>query len=308
MLAQARDTVPAPGVLPGELRFQMKFDGYRAIVFTPWPASGPVLVQSRRGSLMQSRFPDLVRAAADLPDGLVLDGELVVWAGGRMSFEALQRRAVSGGRTAARLAQEMPAHFIASDLLQLDGRELLHVSYGERRARLEQLFTDRGLSAPWTLCPETDDVVTAREWLTSWTQVPGVEGLVIRGSGQRYLPGARALYKVRRRDTTEAVIGASTGIVRRPRTLVLGRLDEAGVLRPAGPGHLWEGVRFATSWGSRTPLDVVLVEPELVAEITVGTALERGAWRHPVRFARLRLDVAVADVPPFGAGAEPASG
>ncbi|MFI6422938.1 hypothetical protein ACIBG6_36815 [Streptomyces sp. NPDC050842] len=38
MLAQARDTVPAPGALPGELRFQPKFDGYRAIVFTPWSA------------------------------------------------------------------------------------------------------------------------------------------------------------------------------------------------------------------------------------------------------------------------------
>lgn len=329
MLAQARDTVPAPGVLPGELRFQPKFDGYRALVFTAWPAPGPVLVQSRRGSLMQSRFPDLVDAATDLPDGLVLDGELVVWAGHRMSFEALQRRAVSGGRAAARLAQEMPAHFIVFDLLQLDGQELLHVPYGERRARLEQLCTDRGLSAPWTLCPETTDPATAKEWLTSWTQVPGVEGLVIRGSGQRYLPGVRALYKVRRRDTTEAVVGAITGPVRRPQTLVLGRLDETGVLRPVGrstplrpntardlaerltpamPGHPWEGVRFTTSWRSRTPLDVVLVDPVLVAEIMVDTALERGSWRHPVRFARLRLDVAVTDVPPFGAGAEPASG
>ncbi|MGW1827050.1 hypothetical protein ACWCP3_36885 [Streptomyces eurythermus] len=74
MLAQARDTEPGPGALPGGLRFQPKFDGYRAIVFTPWLAPGPVLVQSRSGSLMQSRFPDLVDAAADLPDGLVLDG------------------------------------------------------------------------------------------------------------------------------------------------------------------------------------------------------------------------------------------
>ncbi|GAA3918311.1 hypothetical protein GCM10022244_29430 [Streptomyces gulbargensis] len=53
-----------------------------------------------------------------------------------MSFEAHQRRAVSGGRSAARLAQEMPAHFIAFDLLQIDGQELLHVPYGERRAHL----------------------------------------------------------------------------------------------------------------------------------------------------------------------------
>lgn len=137
------------------------------------------------------------------------------------------------------------------------------------------------------------------------------------------------MYKVRRRDTTEAVVGAITGTVRRPQTLVLGRLDQTGMLRPVGrstplrpdaardlaerltparPGHPWEGVRFTTSWGARTPLDVVLVEPELVAEITVDTAQERGSWRHPVRFARLRLDVAVTDVPPFGAGAEPTSG
>ncbi len=329
MLAQARDKVPAPGALPGQLVFQPKFDGYRALVFTPWPTPGPVLLQSRRGGLMQARFPDLVRAAEQLPDGLVLDGEMVVWAGDRMSFEALQRRAVSGGRTAARLANEMPAHFIAFDILQADGEELLNVPYGERRARLEHLFTDHQLTAPWTLCPETTDAATAQEWLTSWTRVPGVEGLVIRGSGQKYLPGARALYKVRRRDTTEAVIGAITGTMRRPQTLVLGRFDEAGSLRavgrsvplspdaarqlaehlvPVSARHPWEDVRFTTSWGSRTPLDIVLVEPLLVAEIVADTAQERGAWRHPVRFARLRLDVTVSDVPMFGASSEPAGG
>ncbi|MGW5678247.1 hypothetical protein ACWEV4_24750 [Streptomyces sp. NPDC003860] len=194
---------------------------------------------------------------------------------------------------------------------------------------MEHLFTDRGLHAPWTLCPETTDVATARECLTSWTQVLGVEGLVIRGSGQRYLPGARALYKVRHRDTTEAVIGAVSGIIRRPQTLVLGRFDETGVLRLggrstqlrpdaardvaerltlAGPGHPWEGVRFTTSWGSRTPLDVVPVEPGLVVEIMVNTALEGGAWGHPVRVARLRLDAAVTDAPPFGVGTDPTQG
>ncbi|MFF5976976.1 hypothetical protein ACFY7C_36300 [Streptomyces sp. NPDC012769] len=178
---------------------------------------------------------------------------------------------------------------------------------------MEHLFADRGLGAPWTLCPQTTDVATAKERLTSWTQVPGVEGLVIRGSGQRYVPGARALYEVRRRDTTGAVVAAITVTVRRPQTLVLGRLDETGALRPVGrgtpllrdvaralagrltsaePGHPSVGVRFTTSWRSQAPLDVVLVEPELVAEITVDTALERGAWRHPVRFARLRPDVA----------------
>ncbi|WP_130330171.1 hypothetical protein [Streptomyces sp. BK022] len=106
-----------------------------------------------------------------------------------------------------------------------------------------------------------------------------------------------------RRDTTETVVGAVTGMVERPQTLVLGRYDEEGVLRavarstplhpdqvrrsgaqlaPARPGHAWEGVTFTTSWRSRAPLDVRLVEPEQVAEMSVDTAQAGGVWRHTV--------------------------
>ncbi|MFI6012164.1 ATP-dependent DNA ligase [Streptomyces sp. NPDC051243] len=329
MLAQARDRLPAPGALPGGLVFQPKFDGYRALLYTPCPAPGVVVVQSRRGSLIESRFPELVRAAEHLPDGLVLDGELVVWTGEQLSFEALQRRTASSGRTAVQLAEELPAHFIVFDVLQAEGQELLRKPYADRRTQLEELFAHQDLGAPWTLCPETSDVPAAQEWLTSWTGVPGVEGLVIKGRGQMYLPGVRGWYKIRRRDTTEGIIGGITGTLRRPHTLLLGRYDQDGTLRlvarsarlhpdlarqlaaqltAAVPGHPWEDVRFTTSWGSRMPLDVVLVEPQLVAEIDVDTAQDRGAWRHPVRFVRLREDMAPSDVAAFGEGALPASG
>ncbi|MGW1809084.1 ATP-dependent DNA ligase [Streptomyces sp. NPDC002078] len=329
MLAQARDRLSPPGALAGVLAFQPKFDGYRALLFTPSPALGSVVLQSRRGAFIQGRFPDLVQAAGDLPDGLVLDGELVVWADGQLSFEALQRRAASSGRSAVRLAEDLPAHFIAFDVQQADGQELVREPYGRRRERLEGLFGEHGLITPWTLCPETSDVRTAQEWLTSWTRVPGVEGLVIRGRDQRYLPGVRGWYKIRRRNTTEGIVGAITGTLPRPQSLLLGRYDQGGALQlvarstllypeaarrlagrltAARPGHPWEGVRFTTSWGSRTPLDVVLVEPVLVAEIDVDTALDQGAWRHPVRFIRLREDMAPQDVAAFGEGAVPAAG
>ncbi|MFE4082903.1 ATP-dependent DNA ligase [Streptomyces sp. YIM B13502] len=329
MLAQARDQLPPPGALPGGLIFQPKLDGYRALLFTPNPRPGPVLLQSRRGALVQSRFPDLVLAATRLPDGLVLDGELLVWEGGQFSFEALQRRAASGGWTAARLAEVLPAHFVAFDILQVEGQELLQEPYERRRAKLEGLFTEYALAPPWTLCPETDDVRAAHDWLTSWTEVPGVEGLVIRGREQRYIPGARGWYKIRRRDTTEGIVGAITGTLRRSQSLLLGRYDRDGVLRPvarstqlhpdharrfadlltqAGTSHPWVGVRFTTSWGSRTPLEVVLVAPELVAEIDVDRAQDRGVWRHPARFVRLREDMAPEDVAAFGEGAVPAAG
>ncbi|MEU6868894.1 hypothetical protein ABZ924_37680 [Streptomyces sp. NPDC046876] len=85
---------------------------------------GKVLVQTRRGSLVQDRWPDLAAAAAEqLPHGLVLDGELVVWdaEAGRLSFEALQRRAAARAHGAHALAARWPACLVACDVLELDG-------------------------------------------------------------------------------------------------------------------------------------------------------------------------------------------
>lgn len=110
----------------------------------------------------------------------------------------------------------MPTHFIVCDVLQADGQELLNEPYKRRRAVLAELFTEHRLPPPWTLCPMTTDPAGAQEWLTSWTEVQGVEGLVIKGLGQRYRPGARGWFKVRRRETTETVIGGVTGTPRRP--------------------------------------------------------------------------------------------
>ncbi|MFF1341681.1 hypothetical protein ACFVYT_27880 [Streptomyces sp. NPDC058290] len=126
-----------------------------------------------------------------------------------------------------------------------------------------------------------------------------------------------------RRDTPEAVIGAITGTLGRPLFLVLGHHDQAGRLRAVGRtvalrpeaarqvaehltaaagGHPWTGVRFSSVWGSREALEVVLVRPDLVAEISADTTIDRGVFRHPLRFKRLRLDTSPGDVPPFGAG------
>ncbi|MET8298609.1 ATP-dependent DNA ligase [Streptomyces sp. NPDC005180] len=105
MLAQADESVPGPAVLRAGVANEQNLDGHRAIVFTPAGPGGRVVVQARRGSLVQDRWPDLVAAAeTQLPHGLVLDGELVVWdtSEARLSFEALQRRAAARARSAAR--------------------------------------------------------------------------------------------------------------------------------------------------------------------------------------------------------------
>lgn len=148
----------------------------------PALAPGPVLIQSRRGALIQARFPDLVHAAAELPSGLILVENC--WCG---PVSTCPSRPCNDARpptapTAARLAEQMPAHFVVFDALQIDGHELLRRQYAECRARLDTVFAQHHLADPWTLCPETGDVTLAREWLMSWAAVPGVEGLIIRGS------------------------------------------------------------------------------------------------------------------------------
>ncbi|MGW7330917.1 ATP-dependent DNA ligase [Streptomyces sp. NPDC054840] len=332
MLAQAVESVPGPGVL-GELAFEQKFDGYRALLFTPTGPNGGFLLQTRRGSLIQDRFPDLLAASDKLPDGLVLDGELVVWdaKAGRLSFEGLQRRTAARGRRSTRaLATSLPAFFIAFDVLQQDGSEVIGYPYRQRRLRLEALFALHRLAPPWTLCPMTTDLLKAQQWLESWTEISGVEGVVVKAMSQPYRPGRRDWYKLRRRNTIEAIIGAITGTLTRPQLLFLGRRDAYGDLRTIGrtaplrtelarlvggnviaaeAGHPWEGRRFASAWGSRDLLDVTLVRPELVAEISADTAIDRGGvFRHPVRFKRLRLDVTAEEVPLFSPGPAAATG
>nr|WSS66283.1 ATP-dependent DNA ligase [Streptomyces sp. NBC_01177] len=319
MLAQARETLPP--LAPGRMAVQPKFDGFQALLYTPLRKGDPVLLQTRRGALVQDRFPDLAAAARTLPAGLVLDGELAVLDHhGQLSFTSLQRRATAG-RNARVLAAEMPAHFIAFDVLQNEGQELLDEPFERRREVLEALFADRRLGPPWTLCPSTTDPAIADEWLYEWTDVPGVEGVVVKSLTGRYRPGVRGWTKVRRRNSTEALIGAVTGSLSRPQVLLLGRYDTTGRLRlvgktvplkpgqaqdvadhltAAGPDHPWTGVRFTASWNSRTPLEPILVAPVLVAEFSADVSQDHGAWRHPLRYERLRLDATDADVPPFG--------
>ncbi|MFG2622547.1 hypothetical protein ACGFXC_33530 [Streptomyces sp. NPDC048507] len=75
MLAQAAESIPPAHVLAAGVAYEQKFDGHRALLFTPTTGGGRVLLQARRGALVQDRFPDIVAAAAgQLPQGLVLDG------------------------------------------------------------------------------------------------------------------------------------------------------------------------------------------------------------------------------------------
>lgn len=306
--------------LPDGWAAEGKWDGWRALLSLD---AGRLVLRSRNGTDLAPSFPEVRAGAVQLPDATALDGELVVWEGGRLAFERLQGRLQRRSAGAARLAAEWPAHFVAFDLLRLAGTDTTRWSYRRRRAALEGLFAEYRLTAPWALCPSTTDPAILREWLTAWTAV-GLEGVVYKRLAGVYEPSVRGWRKFKIRETEDAVVGAVTGSLAAPRTLLLGRYDPGGRLRyvgrsttlpraagqavagfltPAGQDHPWTGRTFSAGWGTRETLHVTLVRPELVVEVGVDVARDgAGRWRHPARWHRMRPDLSPADVPVFDPG------
>ncbi|WP_085316932.1 ATP-dependent DNA ligase [Derxia lacustris] len=117
---------------------EWKWDGIRAQAVR---RAGQLWLWSRGEELVTERFPELAAPLVRLPDGTVLDGEILVWRDGRpASFAALQTRI--GRKTLGRkLLAEHPAAFIAYDLLEADGSDWRARPQQERRARLEAVVT-----------------------------------------------------------------------------------------------------------------------------------------------------------------------
>ncbi|MGA5431229.1 ATP-dependent DNA ligase, partial [Streptomyces koyangensis] len=227
MAAEARAALPPEG-RPGSMFWQQKLDGYRVIVYV---RAGKLYLQSRSGADLTPHFPELQDAAADIGEDLVLDGELVVLHEGRLDFAALQQRARLAGFRARSAALDRPAHVVTFDLLEADGEELLVRPYRERWARLEGLFAERRLAGRWALVGSTLHRQEALAWMDpAWGRV-GIEGVVAKPAAGRYRPGKGGWWKVRSRQTAEAIVGAAPRPGGAPATQLLGRVDTGGPQR-----------------------------------------------------------------------------
>lgn len=312
MLAKAVEELPN-----GPFAYEAKWDGFRAIVSRN-PA-GVVEIRSRQGTFLNPGFPEITAAVRELPPAVV-DGEIVIWHDGRLAFERLLRRLNRRPASVAREVDSSPAHFVAFDLLRVDGPdgEVARLPYRDRRSRLETLFADQELAPPWTLCPMTLDREEALSWMREWAPA-GIEGIVAKRLSGVYQGGVRGWEKVRVRHTSDAIVAAVTGRVHAPSSLLLGRLDADGHLHFVGrttplkqesagsvgsllqlPNgrHPWTGRRFTAGWGSTQTLDVCLVAPELVVEVSADISLDAGGrWRHLVRLVRARPDLDPSHIP-----------
>ncbi|MEV6316240.1 ATP-dependent DNA ligase [Streptomyces sp. NPDC051776] len=233
----------------GRYAYEPKFDGHRLVVFR---TERGVLLQARSGRIVTDSFPDLARAARALPPDTVLDGEVVVWTGGRTDFAAVQTRAMAGRTRAAALARERPASYAAFDLLGSGASDLRGRPYEERRAGLVELLTPLG--PPLQPAPMTTDPETATAWYESLREV-GVEGLVMKRLDHPYRGGRRDWLKLRHNETHEAVVVGYTGLRTRPGNLVVVLPgDDAPVVSGRLPPNLQASLATALS-GLGPPAD-----------------------------------------------------
>jgi ATP-dependent DNA ligase len=289
-LALTRKQLP----LGDEWAYEEKLDGFRAIVFVDGAES---YIQSRGGKALSRYFPELSFAEGRR----VLDGELVIRdAEGRLEFDALQSRIHPAESRINLLSKEIPAEYVAFDLLAEGDEALLERPLAERRERLAALAGGAGL----TLSELSPDPERAEEWLRH------SEGAMAKQLDAPYLPGKRkGMAKVKREREIDCVVlgwrpGKEEGTVG---SLILGLYD-GDDLRPVGhisgfsaeakramPAMLApletgeSGTAEPSRWTGGRELDWVALRPELVIEVGYDHAAA-GRIRHGARFRRFRAD------------------
>jgi bifunctional non-homologous end joining protein LigD len=217
----------AMGSLPpagddGNWAYEIKWDGYRTLLFVDANARR-VRVQSSSGLDVSATYPELSTAYEGAnATKLILDGEIVVFdETGRPSFEGVQRHTTQ-------------VVFQAFDVLSVDGHDVIGIPYEQRRELLANVLEP---GSNWTVPAHR---LGGGDELLAATAAQGLEGVIAKRLGSTYQPGKRSpnWRKVKNRTRVDVVIGGYTGGTgNRSSTfgaLLVGRRDEAGVLRFAG--------------------------------------------------------------------------
>ena len=164
---------------------EWKWDGIRGQLIR---RAGQCFVWSRGEDLVTDRFPEIVAAAASLPDGTVLDGELVAWRDGIVQpFADLQQR-IGRKKLTAQILEQVPVRFLAYDLIEHEGNDMRSLSMRERREKLEALLA--GVPEIIRVSPAVSAVNwTDLEVIRDQSRSRGVEGLMLKALDSPYGTG-----------------------------------------------------------------------------------------------------------------------
>ncbi len=305
MEARAADTLPEGP----EWWFEPKWDGFRCVAFR---RGDEVLLRAKSGKPLERYFPDMVATHRELtPDTFIVDGELLVRADGRFSFEALQMRLHPSETRVRRLAAETPASLTLFDMLYSPTEgDVRRRSLRERRAALDDFAQDFPAGGALSVTPGSADRDLARSWLSGGK----IEGVVAKRLDQPYAAGERAMVKVKRVRTADCVVGgfrygAHSNLVG---SLLLGLYNPQGLLdhvgftsglaaadKPAltkrleslkeGPGFTGDKPGGPSRWATERSSEWTPLRPELVAEVSFDH-VSGGRFRHGTRLLRFRPD------------------
>jgi DNA ligase-1 len=175
---------------PAEWIAEWKWDGIRGQIVRRGDSLG---VWSRGEELVTESFPELRGLAQDLPEGTVIDGEIVSLEGQVPgSFAQLQKR-LNRSRVPQKLLSSHPVGFVAYDLLELGREDLRARPCAERRKLLEEVVSSVRLSCPGVLLSDALGFSSWREAdaLRSSARKVGAEGLMLKRRASRYGVGRR---------------------------------------------------------------------------------------------------------------------
>jgi bifunctional non-homologous end joining protein LigD len=272
-----------------------KLDGYRSMAHIK---DGKVRIWSRGGVDYSGYFPHIVTALEKQPGTRVLDGEIVAFENGRPSFEALQRRV--NRRDAALKTDPARCEFFCFDILHLDGMNLRHLPYSERRTVLLG-------SVEQSECVQIIHADDDGEAMYAAALATGLEGVVSKRKASLYRPGTRSpdWLKIKPSQTAKFLIvgylknrtglaSLLVGYWREGELVYAGRVGSGLTMRlceqlQAALDRLPSGDVLASRPGA------IWVEPRIVVEVTYYEMTREGRLRHPV-FTRIRGDVDPATV------------
>ena len=169
-----------------EWHAEWKWDGIRAQLVR---RGGKAFLWSRGEELVTERFPELDPLVERLPDGTVVDGELLPWNNDRpLPFGDLQRR-IGRKTIGKKLMAEVPVVLMAYDLLEADGRDLRGEPLTDRRERLQALVSaaafERLMLSPVVAGATWDELATRRAESRGFA----VEGLMLKRRSSAYRVG-----------------------------------------------------------------------------------------------------------------------
>lgn len=258
-------------------QIEWKWDGIRAQVIR---RGGQTFVWSRGEELISERFPEIVEVGDALPEGTVLDGEILAWGGDKpLKFLDLQKRI--GRKTASKkVLAEVPVRLVAFDVLELDGEDLRELPLVQRRKRLEEVVNQAALTPV-----QASPAVTATSWeavaeLRETARERNVEGFMLKRLDSPYLVGRKKglwwKWKIDPLTVDAVLIYAARGSGRRASlytdyTFGVWDGDKLVSFAKAYSGLSDEEIRKVDAWVRRNTLEkfgpVRTVTPELVFEL-----------------------------------------